>query len=256
MQRRVAVLAVALLTLTAGCSALPGASNPGTTAQAESGAAGPPTETGRTVAVGASGQVQAAPDRAVVRVAVTARADAVETVRERLAANASRMRSALREAGLDADQITSSRFGISRNYEHEDRPSAPKFQGHHEFVVTLDDVDRAGEVVVTAVENGATRVDEVRFTVTSETRRDLRRRALDRAVENARGKATVAANGTGLALDGVRTVRTADVSTDPVRRQEYALTAAAGDAGASTSFESGKVTVTAQVVVVYEATEN
>jgi hypothetical protein len=254
MQRRLAVLAAALLALTAGCSAHPGASNPETDVRADGGAAAAPGDGERTVAVGAGGRVRTAPDRAVVRVAVTARADAVGTVRERLAGNASRMRAALEEAGLGADRVASSRFHIDRNHEHDERPAAPEFRGRHEFVVTLDDVDRAGEVVVTAVRNGATRVEEVRFTVAPETRRDLRRRALDRAVENARGEASVAADGTGLALDGVRTVRTTDVSTDPIRHREYALATAADAGGASTSFESGKVTVTARVVVVYEAT--
>lgn len=256
MQRRIAVLALALLTVTAGCSALPGnaANASGATDAAQAQVSDPAVDAGQTVTVAAGGQVRTAPDRAVVRVAVTARADAVETVRARLAENASRMRRALGNAGVDGDQITSARYDIGRNYEHRDRPSAPRFQGQHAFVVTLNDTDRAGDVVVTAVQNGATNVEEVRFTITPETRRDLRERALSRAVDNARGKATVAADGTGLTLAGVRTVRTGDVSVQPDRPPEYAF-ATAADAGGGTSFESGEVTVTAQVTVVYNATE-
>lgn len=256
MQRSIAVLGVVLLVATAGCSALVGTSAP----QADAGspdASGvtQPSETERTVAVGATGRVQTAPDRAVVRVAVTARADAVETVRQRLAENASRMRGALEAAGIAGERITSARYDIGRNYEHEERPSAPRFEGQHAFVVTLNDTDRAGEVVVAAVENGATRVEEVRFTIAPETRRHLRERALAAAVENARSEATVAANGTALDLAGVRTVRTADVSTEPVRREDIAFaTAGDGGGGAPTSFEGGKVTVTAEVTVVYDAT--
>ncbi|MEF8840853.1 MAG: SIMPL domain-containing protein [Haloarculaceae archaeon] len=251
------VIAVALLAATAGCSALFGTSNP--TANDAQGAVQPSDGEGggRTVAVGASGQVETDPDRAVVHVAVTARADSVETVRQRLAENASRMRTALEETGLDAEQITSARYDIGPNFRHEDRPSEPEFEGRHAFVVTLNDTDRAGEVVVTAVENGADRVDEVRFTITPETRRELRERALARAVTNARGKAAVAANGTGLELAGVRTVGTGDVSVRPDRREDVTF-ARAGDGGAGggapTSFESGKVTVSAQVTVVYNAT--
>jgi hypothetical protein len=255
MRRTIAVLAVALLAATAGCSALVGTSNP--TSNDPQDVSGPADGggTGRTVAVGAGGQVSAAPDRAIVRVAVTARADSVETVRSRLAENASRMREALREAGLSPDQITSARYDIGRNYEHEDRPSAPKFEGHHAFVVTLDEPDRAGEVVVVTVRNGATNVDEVRFTVSPETRRELRERALSRAVENARGEAAVAANGTGLELAGVRTVRTGGVSVEPIRQRDVAFaTAGDGGGGAPTSFGGGEVTVSAQVTVVYNAT--
>ena len=255
MRRTLAVVAVALLAATAGCSALVGTSSP--TVNDPKGVSGPSDGdgTGRTVAVGAGGQVSTAPDRAVVRVAVAARADSVETVRQRLAENASRMRDALREAGLSPEQITSARYDIGRNYEHEDRPSAPRFEGQHAFVVTLDEVDRAGEIVVAAVRNGATSVDEVRFTVSPETRLELREEALARAVENARDRATVAANGTGLELGGVRTVRTGDVSVRPDRREDVAFaTGGDGGGGVPTSFEGGQVTVSAQATVVYNAT--
>jgi uncharacterized protein YggE len=249
------VVAVALLAAAAGCSApvgtpTPAANEPRDVSQPADGAG-----VDRTVAVGADGQVQAAPDRAVVRVAVTARADSVETVRQRLAENASRMREALREAGLSPDQVTSARYDIGRNYRHEERPSEPKFEGRHAFVVTLDETDRAGEVVVVAVENGATGVDEVRFTIAPETRRDLREEALSRAVGNARDEATVVANGTGLELAGVRTVRTGDVSVQPDRREDIAFaTGGDGGGGVPTSFEGGEVTVSARVTVVYNAT--
>lgn len=255
MKRTIAVLALALLTVTAGCTGFGPAStnaNPQSAGDAPTGNA----DADRTVKVAATGQVQTAPDRAVVRVAVTARADSVETVRQQLAENASRLRTALQDAGLDADQITSARFDIRQNYRHEKNPSEPKFQGQHAFVVTVNETERTGDVVVTAVENGATRVENVRFTITQDTRRKLRERALGKAVDNARGKAEVAADGTGLELAGVDTVRTADVSTRSVRRTtvEYAA-ANAGGGGTPTSFEGGAVTVTANVVVVYNATE-
>jgi enoyl-CoA hydratase/carnithine racemase len=77
------------------------------------------------------------------------------------------------------------------------------------------------------------------------------------AIQAIKRSAAVAANGTGLELAGVRTVGTGDVSVQPDRREDFAL-ARAGDGGAGggapTSFESGKVTVSAQVTVVYNAT--
>jgi hypothetical protein len=64
------------------------------------------------------------------------------------------------------------------------------------------------------------------------------------------------ANGTGLTLGEVRTVQTGDVLVQPTSREEFAL-AAGGDGGGGgepTSFEGGKVTVTAQTTVVYNGT--
>lgn len=255
MKRKVAVLALALLTVTAGCLGS-GPTSRDAKAQNPGDASAQDANADRTVEVAASGQVQAAPDRVVVQVAVTSRADAVETVRQQLAENASRLQSALRDAGLDADQITSTQYDVSRNHRHDERPSEPEFEGQHSFTVTLNETDRAGEVVVTAVENGATRIGSVRFTVTQETRNDLRERALARAIDNARGKAAVAANGTGLELGGVHTVQTVDVSTQEVRRDAVRMAATNADAGGTaTSFEGGTVTVSADVFVVYNASE-
>lgn len=254
MKRTIAVLALALLTVTAGCLGS-GPTSTDAGVRAAGGASAQDASADRTVKVAATGQAETAPDRVVVQVAVTARADAAETVRQRLAENASRLQSALRDAGLDADQITSSQYDISRNHRHEERPSEPKYRGQHSFTVTVNETDRAGEIVVTAVENGATRIGGVQFTVTQETRDDLRERALARAIENARGKAAVAANGTGLELAGIHTVQTVDVSTQDVRRDSVQMAAASGDAGGTaTSFEGGTVTVTADVFVVYNAT--
>lgn len=258
MRHTSAILVLVLLTVTAGCSAFGGTSPPGGNAQAQQQQVSGPASPGQTIAVSANGQLQTAPDKALVRVAVTARADSVETVRQQLAENASRMRTALQGTGLDADQIVSSRYDIGRNFRREEQREAPKFRGQHSFVVTVTDPDRAGEVVVTAVQNGATSVEEVQFTITQQTRRDLRKQALANAVENARAKANVMANGTGLTLGEVRTVQTGDISVQPTRQEEFAL-AAGGDGGGGgepTSFEGGKVSVTAQATVVYNGTNN
>lgn len=253
MRRRYLAVALAVLALTAGCIGAP-ASTAGSDALAQSAStADVGADSGKTVEVVASGQVQVEPNRAVVRVAVTAADDSVEAVRQGLAENVSQMRASLREAGVDAEQITSSGYDIGRNYRHRDDPSEPKYQGRHMFVVTLNDTGRAGAVVVAAAEGGATQIDGVRFTISTDRRQEVRKRALADALSNARDRAGVIANGTGLALAGVQTARTVEVSADPYRAREFAL-ASANAGGASTDIESGKVTVSTQVQVIYNAT--
>lgn len=153
------------------------ATNPNAAPQADSG---PP----RTVEVGASGQVETAPTRAVIRVGVTSRAESVETVRRQLAENASRMRQALQDAGVDPGQIATEDYDIRRD-RHPRRERGereqPRVRGRHAFVITLSNTSRVGQVVVTAVQNGATNVRDVRFTVDRRTRLDLRKQALANA---------------------------------------------------------------------------
>lgn len=233
----VAAVAVAALLVLAGC-----------TGSIVSGADAPAGD--RTVQVAADGNVEVAPDHATVRVSVVEEGDAVADVREGLAANSTEMREALESAGHN---VTSARYGIDHNYRSERDPTAAEFVGRHSFVVRVDDPDAAGDAIVTAVENGAARVEQVTFGVSEETRRSLRNDALAEAMDNAETKAETVATSGGLDITGVSSVSTVALSTDPVReRVSYAAADSAG--GAPTQLDAGTVTVTANVVVTYNAT--
>jgi len=268
MRRTVAALTLAALLVTAGCSAPLGLTSPNDGANENPDAAPDgggdqadlaASEAARTIRVAASGTAEAEPDRAVVRVSVVARSDDVSAVRDRLAENASRLREALVESGIDESRIVTADYDIRQNYRYdrERRPDEPRYQGQHRFTVTLENTSRAGATVVTAVENGASRVRGVEFTLTEETRRDLRNEALDEAVAVGREQAETAANRSDLSVTGVSSVETAETSVQPYRvdeRRGFATTADAGGGAPPTEFEGGTVTVTAQALVTYNAT--
>lgn len=251
-----ATIALALLLVTAGCSAVVGSENDpaastGSPASSSNGALQSASDRGPTIEVGAAGQIQTQPDQAVLRVAVEATGQNASVVRQRLAANASSMRAALTDMGIDEGHITTTDYDIrnQRRYGGPEDERPPVF-GRHAFVITLTDLNRTGRVVVTAVENGATSVNDVRFTLSSDRRDELREQALSEAMENARDRAGVIAEGADLTVTGVGSVTTADVGYRPVRFE----TAAMAGANAGTSIEGGAVTVTAHVTVTYNAT--
>jgi hypothetical protein len=240
LQRQVvATIAIASLLTLAGCA--------GTLASGTSAPVGD-----RTVTVAADGTVEVAPDRATVRVGVVETGGNVSAVRERLAATSDGMREALESAGYD---VTSAYFDIDRNY-YETRPrDVPEFVGRHVFVIRVADPAAAGDAIVTAVENGASEIEEVTFGVSDATRRDLRTDALAAAMTNARADAEAIAEEGGLRITGVDAATTAPIDVSPVVRQEVAY--AAGDAaagGTPTRLDAGNVTVHAHVVVTYNAT--
>lgn len=205
-----------------------------------------------TIGVSATGQAETAPDQALVQVAVVARADDANVVRERLAENASRMREALRDLGITDDRVRTVAFRIDQAFREEDGDRRPAgFEGIHAFEITLSNVSRAGAVIDAAVSNGADRVDRVELTLSEERRREVRAEALREAMENARADAEVIAESANLTITGVHSVTTGDLSFRSVRAQALEADAAAG----RTEIEPGPVTVTAQVQVVYNATE-
>lgn len=225
-----------------------GAGDAGATAT-ESGQA----SNGRTITVSAAGEADAAPDEAVVRVSIEATADDPTVARRRVAENASSMREAIVELGLDESAIRTTGYNI---YEDRVRPDErggepeTTYRARHSFRIRIDDTDRVGEVIDAAVEGGATNVGGVEFTLSTETRSQLRREAIQAAMANARSQAEAIAGSGGMTVGDVRTVRTgATPGPRPVPRFE-----AAADGGGGTAIESGPVTVRATVTVTYDAT--
>ncbi|WP_459194530.1 SIMPL domain-containing protein [Halosimplex sp. J119] len=203
-----------------------------------------------TITVGASGQVQTQADRAVVNLGIVATGDNIETVREQLSSNASQMRTALNEMGVDSSQIRTGYYDISTNRRYGGGESEqPEYRAVHSFAITVEDPDSVGEVIDTAVTNGANEVDGVEFTLSADKREELRQEALDKAMDTARGEASTIASAEDLSINGVDRVSTTEYHS---RTYSVETAAMAGDASGGTSIDSGPVTVSASVNVVYE----
>jgi uncharacterized protein YggE len=240
----VLALAVAALVVAAGIVAVGGGF------PAASAAAGPD---GQTISVGASGTAEGTPDQAILSVAVVATADSADAAREQVAADADRMRQALRDAGVPDDQVRTAYFHIGPDYRYDretGEQEIERYRAAHAFEITLTDIESAGEIIDVAVANGATQVNGVRFGLSDEARADLRAAALEDAMANADANAQTLATASDLSVVGVHSVTTSDVSYP-----RYFETAAVADGAAgSTTIESGPVTVSASVQVTYNAT--
>lgn len=198
-----------------------------------------------TIEVAATGRAEADPDMAVVRVAVEADGSDADTVRETLAADAAAVHEALLDLGIADDRITTDRYDI------RERRQGRGYEGTHAYRVEVTDVDRVGEVIDAAVAAGADDVGRATFTLSEPTREDLREAALEDAMENAEREAETIVASLDARLVGVRSVSTADVGVRPVHSQGAVMEEAADAGGPATDLESGPVTVTARVEVVY-----
>lgn len=204
-----------------------------------------------TISVTGSGDVSVAPDAAVVHLTVSASGTDASAVGETVAADAATLREALADLGIPDDGVQSVGYDV-----HTDRgPREPGSDGDEQYVarqrfeVTLDDVDRVGEVIDTAVANGADEVHGVQFTLSDDARAEARDQALRDAVSNARDEADLLADATGLEIDGVSAVSSTGSDVRPYRLEAAAV---AGD-GAGTDIDTQDVTVSASVHVVYAA---
>lgn len=245
MQSRVTLAGAAVLAVLLATAGIAGAfSAGGSPAQAQQQAMD-----SNTITVSGNGEVQAEADRAVIRVAVLATGDDISSVRKQVAENSSAMRSALTDMGISDDQIQTRHYDISSNKRHhEPRGEEPNYRAIHAFTITVEETDRAGAVIDTAVSNGASEVDGVTFTLSADKREELRQQALEEAMDSARGEASTIAAAEDLSIADVNRVSTTGYSHSPRRAL---ATPAAGDAG-GTSINSGPVSVSASVTVVYD----
>jgi hypothetical protein len=239
--RTMTAVVAAVLVLLAGCV---GAGSPSVAAQSVEASA---DERGSTVTVGASATVEAAPDLAVVRVAVEATAESAEEARASVAADAERMRAALREAGVPDANVSTEAFSVYPQYDYsDDTRELVGYRAVHAYRIEVAP-DRAGEAIDVAVGNGATSASGVSFTLSDAAEQELRQEALTAAMGNARADAETVAAAAGATLGDARTISTSNGgSVGPFPAFE-----SRSDAGGSTVVEPGPVSVTASVTVVY-----
>jgi hypothetical protein len=253
-RRTLTTAALAVLLVTAGCAGAPLSGS----ADAQSSAQQSTTADDRTIHVAGSGSAEARPNQAKVGVAVVATADDAATARQRLAANVSRMRRALVETGVDETQITTRHYDIDRDRrrprpDEEGGEREVQYRAWHAFEITVTETDRVGTVIDTAVRNGATEINRIEFTLSTERRRELEADARSAAMADARQKAQSLAADADLTVTGVKVIRTGGSDSPRPAGDTAAMATATPVAEASTDLESGPVTVVTRVRVVYNA---
>ena len=237
--RAILVASVVLMVALAGCLTIGDAGADDTNSD----------ESYATIDVGATASVTSPPDLALVRVAVVVTAPTADEARAGVAENVSAMRDALRAAGIEDDHVETTAYYLRAVTEYpKEGPEVVRYHAEHAFVIETP-VDRAGEIVDVAVENGANRVSGVQFALTEETRRDVRAEALALAMANAREDADAVAAAADLVVTDVESASTSNFGYVPFDSRFE------GDSrtGGSTVIEPGPVRVSVTVAVTYRA---
>ncbi|MFD1585378.1 SIMPL domain-containing protein [Halorientalis brevis] len=243
---------VALVAVGTAGAALTVDSTDSTTAAPNSDVATAHSSGEQTVSVSADGSASATPDEAVVTVAVVADGDDTQAIRRDLANGSEQLRTALNYASVAGDQISTTDYRITESHRPEKSADAPRYRGVHAFEIRLEQTNATGGVVDAAADSGA-EVTGVRFTLSEDTRTALRDEALQNAMADARQQADTLAAAGDLQVTGVASIDASDRNYQPVRYEADAVSAAAG--GRSTTIESGDVSVSVDVRVVYNVTD-
>jgi uncharacterized protein YggE len=201
--------------------------------------------------VSGNGKVTTDPDRAIISLAVETENTDVKIAQQENAQRMDRTIAALKALGLTSDDLATTGYNI---YSLRDTDSGgvwdtgkPYYRVTNTLMVTLKDINRVGEVIDTAIANGANSVNYISFTLSDEKQKELRAQALEDAVLNARSDADAVAGALGLSIQGVKEVSVGGGYT-PMRYDTYGYAEAAG---VPTPIETDTVDVTATVSITY-----
>lgn len=205
----------------------------------------------RIVTVSGNGEIRVKPDMAIVTSGVTTEA---ATAKAALAKNNTAMAAvmkALKEAGIDEDDIQTSNFSVSPVYAspqpgHASSPQISSYQVSNQVTVRIRKLSGLGSTLDSLVQAGSNQVSGISFdvadpsSVTNEARR--------KAIADARAKAELYAGAAGASVGSVMQI--SEVSMSPVMPVRYRMAEVATDA--SVPMAPGMNTLTANVTVTFE----
>lgn len=153
----------------------------------------------------------------------------------------------LLELGIDRDDIQTVAFNISPQYDYvEGQQIFRGYQVINSIDVTIKNIEQAGIIIDTAVQNGVNQVSNIRFTVENE--QIPYQEALSLALRNALGKAQTIANTIQVKLDPqpIKIVET--IREEPILYRSFAAT----EMSVTTPIEPGQIEVKATVEVQFQ----
>jgi uncharacterized protein len=202
-----------------------------------------PAQAGHTITVTGSGSATGTPNQALFTFGVSTRGkNAVQA----LTANSTAMRKlidALKAAGLSSGALQTSSVSMSP-VTSEDGQEIIGYSASNFVTATIANVSKAGEIVDAAVAAGANEVDGPSLSVSDQTA--LYNTALKNAIADARAKAQVLADASGLHVGSVASVEENGSSSPPLPFTDKAASVGA-------PIEVGTQQITAAVTVVFEA---
>lgn len=202
------------------------------------------------ISVDGSGVVYGTPDTATLSIGVTTSSKDSTEAQNSNASKSSAVQNAIKALGISEKDITTRNYSFRPTYTR-DNSGKSKLSGYevnNSISVKIKDLSKTGTVIDTALNNGATRVNSLDFSISNT--KNLRKQALSQAVEDARDKAEIIASGLGKHIIGVKNVTE---SVSPFNYHHYntmfSAKALSSDGNASTPIESGELSLTATVHV-------
>lgn len=220
--------------------------------------------TGATIiTVQGMGEVMARPDVGVFSFSVLAQGKDAAEAQTKSAESINAILAYLKEAGVEDKDVKTENYYLNPKYKYTEQvctpfgcppyvePTIDGYEVSQTVTVKVRNLDKAGELISGAGENGATNISSLQFTIDDET--NLKAEAREKAIADAKEKADK------LAEDlGVRIVRMTGFWEDqggyyPMMERSYdAMNGIGGEKAVAPAMPIGENTITTSVSITYE----
>lgn len=206
-----------------------------------------------------SGEIYAKPDLAITSFSVVTEA---KTVAAAMAENTKKMNAiiaAIKGKGVEDKDLKTTYFNISPHYDYTDTSKVYPYEGKRvlsgyditqSLQVKIRDLEKVGEIIQAAVDNGSNQASDLQFTIDKED--ELKKQAREEAINKAKVKAQDLAEELGVKL--VRIVGFSDSGYFPYYANEKmsAIPAGMGGGDAVAQIQTGENKIQASVSITYE----
>ncbi len=203
------------------------------------------------ISVSSTGEVTVMPDVGYISLGIETKKEDVKDAEEENSKIMNDIMDSLKDFDIEESDIKTVGYNIYPQYEeyNDEKPSA--YAVYNTVQVTVKKLEDMSDIIDAAVSAGANRTNSISFDVLD--REESYNEALKNAVENARARAEVLAEASGLKIVGVLTV--SESSSSP--RYYYADTmsyakAESMDGGYAPSISTGDMEISASVYVTFE----
>ncbi len=207
----------------------------------------------RTINVSGQGEVQAEPDRALISLGVESRKPKLEEARAEVAKAVEAALKLTRDLKIDSKHVRTTRINVQPEYNWENETRERNLIGYYvsrQVEVDLRDLEKLGQLLERAFDLGINQVGDPQLD--SSKRRELERKALAEAVQDARLNAEAVAQAAGARLGPPRMISaTSGFVPPPIPMRAKAMVAMEAS-DSSQSYQSGQMGFNATVQVQYD----
>ena len=209
-----------------------------------------------TISVSGAGEVLVPADIAIVSLGVNARDKDVLSAQETVNSAIVDICDALLEAGVAQEDINTGYINLYAVYDYDgDQEEVVAYNADSTLAIRVTDMEKVGEIIDTAFHAGANTLDGISFSASDIT--DASAEALKEAVSNAKTKAEVLADASGLKISGIESITENNTySYDGGLRNNFSVKTETGsDTATPTYVQAAKLTVSASVTITYNTAE-